>query len=245
MRRFLATLLTFLILAGAMPAHALENWTIPMYSIDGKMYSILGSEAESYNKVGLYYTPVSKVYTRSGISYIVPLNEVNAYRAKGCLPLHAFLFEATFEEVAKVLGPFEYVDYYPGTPFSGDLPRYYYRTLKSNLLTIDSIGVYEGKCVDITMRLKDVFPYLGLFVDEYGKLTINQVMSVFNNNNLYGANYRVGVENGVFSALSQPVTDENESWYFFDYDQLQISIERGWDGNISFDTARCSFNVLV
>ena len=155
------------------------------------------------------------------------------------------MFEATFEEVAKVLGPFEYVDYYPGTPFSGDLPRYYYRTLRSNPLPIESIGVYEGKCVDVTLRLKDVFPYLALFADDYGKLTINQIMEVFQNDNLYGLNYRESGENGMFSSLSQPVTDEGASWYFFDYDQLQISIESGWDGNISFDTARCGFNVLV
>lgn len=218
--------------------------SIDMYSLDGRKIKVLRGYIDAHKKVGWYEEPMARVYATGNRSKIVPLDEVSKYQAVGWYPLHKFMFRASRQEISKQFGELSYWDYYPGTPNSGDVAQWIYRNDKKSKVWIEYINFDKhGKCVWVGLRIIDVFPYLRLYSDAEGNVSLETVKAVLGDNGIYGRQYR---ENrAVYGAFSS----YNASPFYnvddvMDYDYSQLVWDNVKNGKININDS-CGFNILL
>lgn len=212
---------------------------VTMYSIDGRRCNVAESQAESYHRVGWYYTPVAQLYASGSRRIVVPLSEVYSYRLLGWHTLESFLLNCSFDEIKNQFGAFKYDHYYPGTPDSGDIPLTFYKSYSEPYMMV---GINDNLAYDVRLTLKDVFPYAALYADEYGRISINNLNKLLNDDGLYGRTYRSTSSYGCYMAYSPIKAFSNEnSWCGGEFDNAGLSVILDNNGYININSTVCLY----
>lgn len=217
---------------------------VTMYSIDGRWCNIPESQTENYHSLGWYYTPVEQLYASGKKRIVVPLSEVYSYRQVGWHTLQSFLLSHSMNEIEVEFGAFQYDFYYAGTPNSGDIPRTYYKSSSPPNIVM---GVNQNYAAHISLYLKDVFPYITLYADENGKVSVDTLNKILNDDGIYGRSYRDTQSYTSAFGTYYPLKfyDFDDKWVYGAFDDANLSIETDAYGNIDIYTARCGFDTLT
>lgn len=216
---------------------------IKMYSLDGRTINVQETEVEAHQNVGWYLEPMTKLYASNGNTIIVPTKEVAAYRNVGWYPIHSFIFECPYEAAEMFFGPFKFIEYYEGVPNSGDLARTYYTNEWNDNINIPYLSYADnGYGTTLTLYLKDMFPYLKMYADEYGMVSIQDLNAALSDNGIYGLNYREN--NGVGYFMSYSDINSYGDYYYFDYDHKGASVKKDGEGYVNIYTSTFYCDIL-
>lgn len=205
------------------------------------------ADTDNQSEIDLNGEPVAILYKDGGKTVTVPLEEVSNYRDQGWLPLHKYVFEASQEELEKHVGTLELVNHYAGTPNSGDVPTDDYTTSETGSLYIPKISYWtdRGECVYVKFRLQDVFPFLALYADPDGNVSVEDVNKAFSRSGIYGTNYRVtGDASSALGTFNELNYIDGYNVYDFVYDDVFATITTDESGTINMITSYCSFTTL-
>ena len=142
-------------------------------------------------------------------------------------------------------GNLKYVFHYDGTPNSGDVGYDWYSSNKSRGHDF-SIGFsLDGSyVVSVSLPLKEVFPYMKMYSDSNGNISLNDFNAILSDDGIYGRNFRSTVDGGLFDAFSPAMKNKYTSdAYFYYFNNYNATIMLDKNRNININDSICHFTI--